>query len=213
MRLPPRGTRGKTVATSVTFTYEPAMPRKPRKRPDQWTARELGQLGRVLDSVLARRSGRTIRAVVAMRESRRIALPTGPRRWTARELRLLRTMPDAEFARRFKRTLPSVQNERNYLGLPYPARRLRVLVLRPQQPPIDGRVSDGNDVPDLRAVLRRSRDGPARAIHDGLSLRALSRALEQLDENNFKPFNHDIDFVHIVLICFCSACICLGARS
>ena len=36
-----------------------------------WTLRELKQLGEVPDSVLARRTGRTIKEVVAMREHRR----------------------------------------------------------------------------------------------------------------------------------------------
>jgi hypothetical protein len=53
----------------------------------------LKQLGRMPDSVLARRTGRTIQEVVAMRKPRGIGLVTGPRRWTARELRLLGTLP------------------------------------------------------------------------------------------------------------------------
>lgn len=69
------------------------------RRDAPWTIAELKQLGKAPDSALARRFGRTIQAVVAMRESRRIALPTPPRRWTAREIRLLGTMPDAEVAR------------------------------------------------------------------------------------------------------------------
>jgi len=42
----------------------------------EWTKAELNQLGKVPDSVLARRTGRTITEVVAVRESRRIRLRT-----------------------------------------------------------------------------------------------------------------------------------------
>jgi len=63
-----------------------------------WKLAELKRLGRAPDSVLARRMGRTIKEVVAMRESRRLGLVTGPRRWTAREIRLLGSMPDREVA-------------------------------------------------------------------------------------------------------------------
>jgi hypothetical protein len=58
-----------------------------------WTLAEMKQLGRTPDSVLARRSGRTIHEVVAMRESRGLGLVTGPRPWAAREIKLLGTMP------------------------------------------------------------------------------------------------------------------------
>src|ERR1700734_1269684 len=67
------------------------------------TVRELQQLSKIPDSKLARRNQRTIKEVVAMRESRRIALPTPPRRWTAREIRLLGTLSDRETARRLRR--------------------------------------------------------------------------------------------------------------
>ena len=70
---------------------------------------ELKQLGQVPDSVLARRQQRTIREVVAMRESRRVALSTPPRRWAAREIRLLGTMADREIARRLRQ---AAQGER-----------------------------------------------------------------------------------------------------
>ena len=54
-----------------------------------WTLAELKLLGKKTDSVLARRTGRTIKEVVAERERRRINLETEPRRWTAREIKLL----------------------------------------------------------------------------------------------------------------------------
>ena len=48
------------------------------RRGAAWRLAELQQLGKVPDSVLARRTGRTIKEVVAMREHRRIAMQTGP---------------------------------------------------------------------------------------------------------------------------------------
>src|ERR1035441_8305539 len=68
-----------------------------------WMLAELKQLGRTPDSLLARRSRRTIHEVVAMRESRGIGLVTGPRPWTAREIKLLGTMPDHELDRKSTR--------------------------------------------------------------------------------------------------------------
>ncbi len=76
----------------------------PGKKPKPWTRADIVQLGRVPDSVLARRMGRTIKAVVAERERRKIALPTAPRRWTAREIKLLGKFNDQELARRLRRT-------------------------------------------------------------------------------------------------------------
>ena len=73
------------------------------RRGAPWTLKELKQLGKVPDSVLARRTGRTIKEVVAMREHRRIGLRTPPRRWTAREIRLLGRYYDAEVSRRLRR--------------------------------------------------------------------------------------------------------------
>ncbi len=83
-----------------------------------WKVGELKQLGQAPDSVLARRSQRTIKDVVAMRESRRVALITPPRRWTAREIRLLGTMSDLETARRLRRSAGAVRNHRLLLKIP-----------------------------------------------------------------------------------------------
>src|SRR6266571_5374166 len=83
-----------------------------------WTTYEIRQLGRVPDSVLARRSGRTIKDVVAERERRRIGLPTGPRRWTAREIKLLGRWPDREVAARLRRTRHAVRKQRTALRIP-----------------------------------------------------------------------------------------------
>ena len=65
-----------------------------------WSAAEAKLLGRLPDSALARRTGRTIGQVTAMRESLRLLLPTAPRQWTARETRMLGKFTDAELARR-----------------------------------------------------------------------------------------------------------------
>ena len=66
------------------------------RRGAPWRLSELARLGKTPDSVLARRFGRTIKEVMAIRQQRYISLPTGPRRWTAREIRLLGTMNDYE---------------------------------------------------------------------------------------------------------------------
>src|ERR1035437_1539119 len=89
-----------------------------RRRGAPWSVAELKQLGKRPDSVLARRMGRTIKEVVAMRESRRIKLPTPPRRWTAREIRLLGTMNDAELGRCLRRRDSSVRDQRIALKIP-----------------------------------------------------------------------------------------------
>src|ERR1019366_2977319 len=75
----------------VTTMASPTTFRNKTRWGAPWTVAELRQLGKVPDSVLARRRGRTIKEVVAERIARRIGLATGPRRWTARELRFLGT--------------------------------------------------------------------------------------------------------------------------
>ena len=80
----------------------------PRKNAP-WTGREIKQLGKVPDSVLAQR---TIKEVVAMREQRRIFLPTPPRRWTAREIRMLGWYADRKLARRLRRPRKQIRDER-----------------------------------------------------------------------------------------------------
>jgi len=56
---------------------------KKTRRGAPWTQAEIKQLGRTPDAALARRTRRTIEEVTAMREHRRLRLPTAPRRWTA----------------------------------------------------------------------------------------------------------------------------------
>src|SRR5438552_18738446 len=84
----------------------------PGKKPKAWNRKDLAQLGRLPDSVLARRSGRTIKAVVAERERRRIGLAPRGRRWTARERKLIGRFNDAELSRRLRRSYEEVRRER-----------------------------------------------------------------------------------------------------
>lgn len=79
----------------------------------KWRAAEIRQLGKVPDSVLAKRLGTSIRAV-----ARGIALPTAPRRWTASKIKLIGTMSDAELARRLRREQYMVRNQRLSLRIP-----------------------------------------------------------------------------------------------
>lgn len=88
------------------------------RRGAPWTVAELKQLGKFPDSVLARRTGRTIKEVVAMREHRRIRLPNAPRRWTAREIKMLGRYNDHELARRLRRPVHHVRIQRVALHIP-----------------------------------------------------------------------------------------------
>jgi len=73
------------------------------RRDALWKLAKLKQLGQQTDSILARRTRRTLKEAVAKRESRRIRLSSPIRRWTARENRLLGTMTDAKLARHLRR--------------------------------------------------------------------------------------------------------------
>lgn len=92
-------------------------PRK-RRRDNPWTTGEIALLGRMPDSTLASRIGRSIREVVAQRETRRIGIPGAPRRWTITETKLLGEFSDAELARRFGRKLGQVRTQRLALKIP-----------------------------------------------------------------------------------------------
>ena len=87
------------------------MPARKNRRGERWTLAEVKQLGNTPDSVLARRTGRTIKEVVAERERRRIRLPTPPRRWTVSEIKLLGCYFDTEIARRLRRPVSSVRRQ------------------------------------------------------------------------------------------------------
>src|SRR5438876_11222692 len=94
------------------------MPAKPYCRKGApWTLREVKQLGKASDSVLARRTERTITEVVAESARRRIRLPKPPRRWTAREIRMLGQFNDAELGRRLARTSEAVRAQRRSLRI------------------------------------------------------------------------------------------------
>src|SRR5436309_643716 len=94
------------------------MPSQKFRRGEPWTVAELEQLGKLPDSVLARRYRRTIEEVVAERERRRIAMQTGPRLWTAREIRLLGRLNDREVSRRLRRSYEDVRRQRLSLKIP-----------------------------------------------------------------------------------------------
>src|SRR5580693_8130809 len=82
------------------------------QREARWTIAELKLIGKVPDSVLARRTGRTIKEIVEERQRRRIRLETPPQRWTARETKLLGRYFDEELARRFRRPAHDVARHR-----------------------------------------------------------------------------------------------------
>src|SRR5437867_11729642 len=90
--------------------------RTPKGRP--WTVAEVEKLGRVPDSVLAERTGHTIKEVAAERDARGINVNTGPRRWTARELKLLGTMADRDIGQLLRRSRWSVNRQRRLLKIP-----------------------------------------------------------------------------------------------
>ena len=69
------------------------------RRGNSWLISELEELGQTPDSVLDRRSRRTIKEVVSMRRHLRIALETGPRRSSMNEIRLLGTLNDYDLGR------------------------------------------------------------------------------------------------------------------
>ncbi|HXA44536.1 MAG TPA: hypothetical protein VNZ25_03445, partial [Candidatus Angelobacter sp.] len=89
-----------------------------RRRDAAWTIAESKQLGSVPDSVLARRTGRTIREVVAERERQRIEPLLPPHSWTTNETKMLGCYSDMEVARRLRRNRNDVRRERIRLGIP-----------------------------------------------------------------------------------------------
>ena len=95
---------------------------KPSKSAQQrsgrrWTIAELEQLGRLSDTELARKYGRTIKEVAAEREARRIGLDLGPRPWTERENKQLGKSPDRDVAQRLRRSKGSVAQQRRQLKI------------------------------------------------------------------------------------------------
>jgi hypothetical protein len=101
-------------------------PKRHSRKGLPWTLRELALLGKLPDSVLAHRFGRTIQGVNSERERRRIRLQAAPRRWTVNETKLLGRFPDRELARRFRRPKNQVRGERIRLRIaPYLAHKGR----------------------------------------------------------------------------------------
>src|ERR1700743_391261 len=108
----------------------------------RWTMAEIEQLGKVPDSVLAKRWGRTIKSVAGMRESRRILFRQPRRRWTAREIRLLGKWSDCELARRLARSRSDVHCQRLALHIPPLVRRPKFKAWTPAEEKLVGRVPD-----------------------------------------------------------------------
>src|SRR5438128_6397711 len=122
------------------------------RRRAAWTLAEVEQLGKVPDSVLANRTGRTIQEIVAMRESRRIGLSIPFRRWTAREIRLLGRFSDAELSRRLRRTLGDVRLRRGELKIPPFKPRPKFKFWTPAEIKLIGTMPDA----DLARKLKRT---------------------------------------------------------
>ena len=103
---------------------------------------EVKQLGKTPDSVLATRTGRTIKEVTEERQQRRIRLCTPPRRWTAREIKLLGKYNDYELGRRLRRPSHQIKTRRNLLKIPPFKPKAATKVWRPEEIALLGRFSD-----------------------------------------------------------------------
>lgn len=93
---------------------------KPDHKP--WTKAEMRLIGSASDAAVARRIGRTPRAVAAKR--RELGQPPAVphrRSWTRRELKLLGTISDAQLAARLGCGRLTVLKKRRAMGIP-PAR-------------------------------------------------------------------------------------------
>src|SRR5437868_5501944 len=111
------------------------------RRGTPWTSRELKRLGQIPDSVLARRTGRTIYEVAAERKRRRIRLPGPARRWSARETLMLGRYPDRELARRLRRPRTQIRAERLRLKIP-PWRTFKFKFWKPAELRLVGKFRD-----------------------------------------------------------------------
>ena len=97
--------------------------RIPKKRPlravQKWTKEEIAMVGQLSDAVVARRLGRSPRAVKLVRL--KLGLPqvdVKQRRWTQAEDALLGALPDLVVAKRINRNLWAVYHRRYRLGIP-----------------------------------------------------------------------------------------------
>src|SRR6266446_229899 len=95
---------------------------KKKTMPD-WTRNELRLLGKLPDTEVVKRTGRTTGAVAARRTLLGRPKPDSRyRSWTAREDALLPRLSSREIARRTGRSLYSVWHRRGRLGSPDPVR-------------------------------------------------------------------------------------------
>src|SRR5438309_347282 len=82
-----------------------------------WTAAEKRLLRRIPDKEVARRTGRSLQAIVLKRIKLGLVNPAAKRRnWKARELKLLGKYPDEEVARMVCRSVAAVEARRQQLG-------------------------------------------------------------------------------------------------
>jgi hypothetical protein len=84
---------------------------------ETWTIEEIGLLGQLPDSEVARKIRRTVEAVRLKREELGRPNPTTTH-WNAEATSLLGTMPDDEVAERLDRWVGSVTQKRCKLGIP-----------------------------------------------------------------------------------------------
>jgi hypothetical protein len=99
------------------------MPKKRRRTYDYrpWTAEEVALLSTLPDSALAKRLGRTAKAVRAKRQKLEIPTRFVLRSWSAAEIALLGTEADERVAEKTGRTLPAIVGKRCRLGIREPA--------------------------------------------------------------------------------------------
>src|SRR5438552_3256539 len=117
-------------------------PKRHSSKGAPWTIKELRQLGKVPDSVMAGRTGRTIKEVVAERDAHRLRAETAPRRWTANEIKLLGKLNDYELARRFRRARYEVRWQRVALKIPPSVPRRPWRVWKPKEIRLLGTMPD-----------------------------------------------------------------------
>jgi hypothetical protein len=83
-----------------------------------WAAKDRALLGKLPDSEISLRLGRTMTAVRAQRKKLGLRDPSKRKPWTAAEVKLLGTAFDVVIARRLGRSEGSVKTQRQKLGIP-----------------------------------------------------------------------------------------------
>jgi hypothetical protein len=122
------------------------------RRGAPWSPAELKSIGKAPDSLLARRSRRTIKEIVAMREFLgRVLAKERQRRWTRREIQLLGTMKDYAVALRLRRGKKAVRMRRIALRIGLEWERSKWRFWEPSETKLLGTMSDH----DLAARLGR----------------------------------------------------------